>query len=109
MNYKMKKRNVESIAVGIGVRYFGKAVLRYLPYIKIIFELSLVRVGLKKTVSFKMKHMGTASNWATRLGIGKDHQYKYSFPGGIRMHQAIGVPEYDNSNELTIMSFERKT
>lgn len=108
MREKEQERSVESVALGIGVKYGGRLVLRFLPSIKIIFSLFLVRVGLKETVSFKMKYMGTATAWSNRLGIGKTRQYKYTFPDGIQMHRAIGIPDYDNSEALTIMSFERK-
>ena len=106
MRESKQQRSAESVA--IGVKYGGKLVLRFLPSIKIVLCLFLVRIGVRETVSFKMKYMGTATAWANRLGIGKTRQYKYTFPEGARMHRAIGIPDYDNSEKLTIMTFEQR-
>lgn len=103
-----KERSVESVVIGAGIKYSGKVALSYWPYIQVIFALFLVRLQLKKTVSFKMKYMKVASTWADRLGLGETCKYGYSFPGGIKMHRAIGISEYDNSEALTIMNFEKR-
>lgn len=99
------QRSLETVAIGSAIKYGGKTIYRLLPHLKIIFWLILVRLSLKKKVTFKQKYMFVASKWADRLGIHKTHQYTYSFPAGLRMHRAVGIPEYDNSEVITVMGF----
>lgn len=49
-----------------------------------------------------------ASRWAQKLRLNKSYQITYSFPAGITAHRAIGIPQPDNSNSVTIMKFEPK-
>lgn len=102
------QRSLESVALGGAIKYGGKAIYRLLPHLKIILSLILVRLGLKNKVTFKHKYLFVASKWADRLGIGETHQYSYSFPSGLRMHRAIGIPEYDNSEVITRMGFTKR-
>lgn len=105
MNDHHQNRSVESVALGTTIKYGGKLVVRYLPQLRIILSLILVRVGLKKTISFKFPHMVFASNWAGKFRLKSD---TISFPGGVQMHRAIGIPEYDNSAAMGIMTFKSK-
>jgi hypothetical protein len=105
---KENKRSIETAALGAALKYGGKFGYRFFPHIKIIFGLICVRLGFKRDVTFKYKYMLWASKWADRVGLRKNYQYTYSFPTGLMMHRAVGVPEYDNYQAITIMVFKKK-
>lgn len=103
-----KTRNLETVVTGVAVKYGPKAISTYWPQIKIALSMLLIRLGLiEKEVVFNMKYLNVANKWANRFGFNKSYKYIYSFPGGIRMHRAVGIPEYDNSEALTVMTFEK--
>ena len=100
------RTGVESLAVGAVLKHGWNGVSKFMPHLKIVFSLILVRLGLRNSVSFKMKYMRTASKWSDRLGVGRTRQHTFQFPGGIKMHRAYGIPEFDNSTSRTVMSFK---
>lgn len=104
----IKNRNIESIAIDIAIQIAQKTIFSYRNILKIIFQILLVRLGIKNTIYIKNRENNLALNWAKKFKLENKYRITFSFPAGIQMHRAIGVPDNDNADALSIMKFETK-